>query len=189
MLLKILTAGSGGQGVLTLGNILGNAAMMADLHVTYLPSYGAAMRGGTANCTVCISDEEVASPVSSTPDILVAMNQPSLIAFITRLEPGGQLIYNADLVDQVPERGDVEMIAAPVNRIARRLGNERTANMVMLGALVKLMKILDIETIIKSIDVMMGSKKKIAETSAAALRIGYEEFPFDQDTLSARKMP
>ncbi|TFH37951.1 MAG: 2-oxoacid:ferredoxin oxidoreductase subunit gamma, partial [Chrysiogenales bacterium] len=135
-------------------------------------------RGGTANCTVCISDEEVASPVASTPDILVAMNQPSLVAFITRLEPGGQLLYNADLVESVPERGDVEMIAAPVNSIALRLGNERTANMVMLGALAKMINILDIETIIKSIEMMMGSKKKVAEMSIRALRTGFEEFPF-----------
>ncbi len=89
MLLKLLIAGSGGQGVLTMGNVLGNAAMLDDYYVTYLPSYGAAMRGGTANCTLCISDEEMASPVASTPDMLVAMNQPSLMAFISRLEAGG----------------------------------------------------------------------------------------------------
>ena len=116
MLIKILAAGSGGQGVLTIGNVLGNAAMMDDYFVTYLPSYGAAMRGGTANCTLCISDEEVASPIASKPDVLVAMNQPSLIAFISSLEPGGQLLYNENLVDFVPERGDIEMFAAPVNQ-------------------------------------------------------------------------
>jgi 2-oxoglutarate ferredoxin oxidoreductase subunit gamma len=178
MLVKILAAGSGGQGVLTMGNVLGNAAMMDDYFVTYLPSYGAAMRGGTANCTLCISDEEVASPVASTPDILVAMNQPSLITFISRLEPGGQLLYNENLVDFVPERGDIDMFAAPVNQVAHGLGSERSANMVMLGALVKMTKIIKIETIFKSVELMMGSKKKLAESSIHAIQAGYEGFPF-----------
>lgn len=178
MLLKLLIAGSGGQGVLTMGNVLGNAAMLDDYYVTYLPSYGAAMRGGTANCTLCISDEEVASPVSSTPDMLVAMNQPSLMAFISRLEAGGQLLYNADLVDSVPERHDVDLFGAPVNRVGRELGSERAANMVMLGALVKMTKIIKIETVIKSIEMMMGSKKKLAESSVKALQAGYDGFPF-----------
>jgi 2-oxoglutarate ferredoxin oxidoreductase subunit gamma len=178
MLVKILAAGSGGQGVLTMGNVLGNAAMIDNFFVTYLPSYGAAMRGGTANCTLCISDEEVASPVASTPDILVAMNQPSLIAFITRLEPGGQLLYNADLVDYVPERGDIDMFAAPVNQMARQMGNERSANMVMLGSLVQMIKIISLETILKSIEMMLGSKKKLIESSIQAVRAGYDGFPF-----------
>ncbi|MBN1497402.1 MAG: 2-oxoacid:acceptor oxidoreductase family protein [Spirochaetes bacterium] len=178
MLVKVLAAGSGGQGVLTIGNMLGNAAMIDDYFVTYLPSYGAAMRGGTANCTLCISDEEVASPVASTPDILVAMNQPSLMAFISRLEAGGQLLYNADLVDYVPERGDIEIFPAPVNRLGRELGSERSANMVMLGALVKMTDIIKIETIYKSIEMMMGSKKKLAESSVKAVQAGYDGFPF-----------
>jgi 2-oxoglutarate ferredoxin oxidoreductase subunit gamma len=178
MLVKILAAGSGGQGVLTIGNVLGNAAMMDDYFVTYLPSYGAAMRGGTANCTLCVSDEEVASPVASTPDILVAMNQPSLMTFISRLEPGGQLLYNENLVDFVPERGDIDMFAAPVNEVARKLGSERSANMVMLGALAKMIKIVKIETINKSVELMMGSKKKLAESSIFAIKTGYEGFPF-----------
>jgi len=180
MLVKILAAGSGGQGVLTIGNVLGNAAMMDDYFVTYLPSYGAAMRGGTANCTVSVSDEEVASPVASTPDILVAMNQPSLMTFISRLEPGGQLLYNENLVDFVPERGDIEMFAAPVNEVARKLGSERSANMVMLGALARMIKIVKIETINTSVELMMGSKKKLAESSIIAIKAGYEGFPFKQ---------
>ncbi len=178
MLLKLLLAGSGGQGVLTIGNVLGNASMLDDYHVTFLPSYGAAMRGGTANCTLCISDEEIASPVASVPDIIVAMNQPSILSFISRLEPGGQLLYNADLVDLVPERGDIEMFAVPANRIAREMGNERSVNMVMLGALVKMITIIKVETISSSIGMMMGSKKKIAESSVNAVRAGYEGFPF-----------
>jgi 2-oxoglutarate ferredoxin oxidoreductase subunit gamma len=179
MLVKILAAGSGGQGVLTMGNVLGNAAMMDDLFVTFLPSYGAAMRGGTANCTVCLSDEEIASPVASVPDVLMAMNQPSLIAFISRMEPGGQILYNTDLVDFVPERGDLAMYAVPANRISREVGNERSANMVMLGALVKLIHSLKIETVSASIEVMMGKKKKLADMSVSAVHAGFEGFPFE----------
>lgn len=178
MLLRVLLAGSGGQGVLTIGNVLGNAAMMDDFHVTYLPSYGAAMRGGTANCTICISDEEIASPVASAPDVLIAMNQPSLLSFISRLEPGGQLLYNADLVDLVPERGGIDLFAVPANSIARGMGNERSANMVMLGALIKMTTLIKVETIISSIEMMMGSKKKLAESSVKALQTGYDGFPF-----------
>jgi len=178
MLLRVLLAGSGGQGVLTMGNVLGNASMLDNYHVTYLPSYGAAMRGGTANCTLCISDEEIASPVASAPDVLVVMNQPSMLSFISRLEPGGQLLYNADLVDLVPERGDIELYAAPANTIARDMGNERAANMVILGALIKMTTIIKVETIISSIEMMMGSKKKLAETSVKAIQAGYYGFPF-----------
>lgn len=178
MLVKLLIAGSGGQGVLTMGNVLGNAAMLDDYFVTFLPSYGAAMRGGTANCTLCISDEEVASPVASTPDIVVAMNQPSLLTFISRLEPGGQLLYNGDLVDFFPERGDIDIFAAPVNALGRQMGSERSANMVMLGALAKMITIIKIETLVKSIEMMMGSKKKLAENSIRAIKAGFEGFPF-----------
>lgn len=178
MLVKILMAGSGGQGVLTMGNVLGNASMLENYFVTYLPSYGAAMRGGTANCTLCISDEEIASPVASVPDILVALNQPSLITFVSRIEPGGQLLFNADLVDFVPDRGDLKIFPAPVNRVARELGSERSANMVILGALVRLMGFLKPETIDTSIEMMIGAKKKLVELSIRAVKAGYEGFPF-----------
>jgi 2-oxoglutarate ferredoxin oxidoreductase subunit gamma len=178
MLIKIFVAGSGGQGVLTIGNVLGNAAMIQNYFTTFLPAYGAAMRGGTANCTVCVSDEEVASPIASKPDVLVAMNQPSLIAYISSLEPGGQLLYNENLVDFVPERGDIEMFAAPINAVAHKMGSERSANMVMLGALVQMIKIIKIKTVFESIEMMMGSKKKAAESSIRAIQAGYDGFPF-----------
>jgi 2-oxoglutarate ferredoxin oxidoreductase subunit gamma len=178
MLIKIFVAGSGGQGVLTIGNVLGNAAMIDNYFTTFLPAYGAAMRGGTANCTVCVSDEEVASPIASKPDVLVAMNQPSLIAYISSLEPGGQLLYNENLVDFVPERGDIEMYAAPINHMARKFGSERSANMIMLGALVQMIKIVKLKSVFDSIEMMMGSKKKLAESSIRAVQAGYDGFPF-----------
>ncbi len=177
MLVKILNAGSGGQGVLTLGNILGNAAMLADYHVTFLPEYGAAVRGGTANCTVCISDQPIASPVASAPDVLLAMNQPSVVKFITRLLPGGQMIYNSSLVDSVPVRGELDIYSIAANDIAASLGNGRSANMVALGCLVAHLKILEMDIIFKSIDSMLGSKKKLIDISKKALTAGFEQYP------------
>ena len=180
MITKILLAGSGGQGVLTVGNILGNAAMLEDFYSTYLPAYGAAMRGGTANCTVCISDSEIASPIASSPDILVAFNQPSVLKFINRLEAGDQVIYNSSIIDTIPVRDDLEIHPVPGNDLAISLGSEKSANMVILGAFLKLTGLLKLETIYDSIDKMMGSKKKLAETSKKILLEGYENFPFNK---------
>ncbi len=179
MLVKILFAGSGGQGVLTTGNVLGNAAMIEGFEVVFLPSYGAAVRGGTANCTVSISDEEIASPVASSPELVVAMNRPSAHAFINRLEPGGQLLYNSNLVDSVPYRGDVDLFPVPVNDIARELGSERSANIVILGSFVKLTGVVKPESIYKSMELMFAQKKKLLELSMKAFKEGYERFRRD----------
>ena len=155
MLVKILFAGAGGQGVLTIGNVLGNAAMLEDYYVTYLPSYGAAVRGGTANCTLSISDEEIASPVASAPDFIVALNQPSAETFINRLQSGGQMIYNSSLINSIPYRGDVDLFPVPANKLAKEIGNERSANMIILGAFIKLTKVLKIDSLQGSIENMM----------------------------------
>ena len=179
MLARILMAGSGGQGVLTAGNILGNAAMLGDFNVTYLPSYGAAMRGGTANCTVCVSDEEIASPVASVPDFVIAMNQPSAETFINRLEPGGFLMYNSSLISAVPFRGDIEIYTVPAGDVAMQVANERSANMVILGAFIKFFKILGPEYIYRSIEEMLGKKPKLVEISKKAFDAGYNGFPFE----------
>ena len=176
MLAKILFAGSGGQGVLTAGNVLSNAAMSENYHVVYLPSYGAAMRGGTANRTITISDEENASPVASIPDFVVAMNKPSAYAIINRLEPGGQLIYNSNLVDSAPYRGDVDLFPVPVNDIAKEIGSERSANMVMLGCFLKLTGVVKLESVLESLDSMLGGKKKRVDISKLAVNEGYSRF-------------
>lgn len=176
MLVKILNAGSGGQGVLTLGNILGNAAMLANYHVTYLPEYGAAVRGGTANCTLSISDQDIASPIASAPDILLAMNQPSVAKFTSRLLPGGQLIYNASLVDDIPVRGDIDIYSVAANDIAAELGNARSANMVALGTLVHHLEFIEAKIIFESIDMLMSSKPKLVEGSKKAFQAGYDAY-------------
>ncbi len=178
MLVKTIFAGSGGQGVLTVGNILGHTAMMDDLFVTYLPSYGAAVRGGTANCTISISDEEIASPVASAPDFVVALNQPSAKTFINRLDPAGQMIYNADMVNNLIFRGDVSVFPVNANEIARSIGSERSANMVLLGSFIKLTNVVKMETLDKSIEYMMGDKKKLVDITIKAVHEGYEKFSF-----------
>lgn len=179
MITKILCSGSGGQGVLTFGNILGNAAMLEDFYVTFLPSYGAAMRGGTANCTICISDSEIASPVASAPDIIVAMNQPSVLKFINSLEPGGIILYNSSITDTVPLRGDLEVFPVPANEVALEMGSERSSNMVIMGSFIKLSNLLRIETINRSIEMLMGTKKKVADISKKVVLEGYNRFPFE----------
>lgn len=180
MLAQLLFAGSGGQGVLTIGNILGNAAMLQDFHVTFLPEYGAAMRGGTANCTVCISDEEIASPVASNPDIVLAMNQPSVISFVNRLQPGGQMIYNSSIVDDLPPRGDIEMFPVPASQLALDINDARSTNMIILGSFVRLANLVKLERVHESVNMLMGKKKKVAEQVCNAISLGFDRFPFDE---------
>jgi len=174
MLTTILCSGSGGQGALTVGNVLGNAAMYENFFVSYLPCYGAAMRGGTANCTTSISTEEIASPVVSSPDVLIALNKPSVITFLPRLKPGAKLIYNADLIDAVPDQPGVVYYAVAANRIGRETANERSANMVMLGAMLKVMPVIRMKSLIESVQDLMGSKKSLASMTIKALQGGYD---------------
>lgn len=179
MISRLLFAGSGGQGVLTIGNILGNAAMLEDFNVTFLPEYGAAMRGGTANCTLCISDDVIASPVVSSPDFLLSMNQPSVLSFINRLAPGGRMLYNSSIVEDIPIRGDISNFPVPASELAQEMGSARSTNMIILGSFVKLANVVKIETMHKSIEMLMGRKKKVAESVIQALMVGYDRFPFE----------
>ncbi len=176
MIVKTLCAGSGGQGVMTLANVLGNAAMIQGFHATYLPAYGAAMRGGTANCTLTIADEEIASPVASAPDIVVALNQPSAVAFINRLVSGGKLLYNSSVAEEIPERRDIEVFSIPANDLATELGNNRSANMVMLGAFAQLAGVPDQDSVFAGLEYLMGRKPALLEISRKAVIKGAEYF-------------
>lgn len=133
---KLFFAGSGGQGVLTMGQMLTYAAMYADMNATWLPSYGPEMRGGTANCTVVISPEKpVSCPLIYEADDVVVMNLPSLIKFESLVKPGGNLFVNSSMIEQKATRDDINVYYVLANDIAMKLGNARTANTVMLGAL------------------------------------------------------
>lgn len=137
MTTEIIFAGFGGQGVILAGKILALAGMSDGKYVSHIPSYGAAMRGGTANCSVIVSDEEIASPVIEKPDVVVALNKPSMVKFEQLLKPNGLLIYNSSLIDIEPSRTDIRKLKLPCNEIAEETKNPRGANMVVLGCLSK----------------------------------------------------
>lgn len=174
MLIKTIFAGFGGQGVLSIGLNLAQAGMADGKNVTYWPSYGVEVRGGTANCTVAISDEEIASPVSSSPDFVVAMNQPSVIRFQNQVQSGGVLLYNSSLVECEISRGDIEALAIPASDIAEKLGSPKSANMVMLGALTKKGNLVPISTLIDELKGALKNKEKLVAVNRKALMAGYD---------------
>jgi len=176
MLIKTIFAGFGGQGVLSMGLNLAQAAMLEGKHVTYLPSYGAEVRGGTANCTVAISDEEIASPVASSPEFIVAMNQPSLIRFQNQIQSGGLFFINSSLVEAEISRGDVDIISVPANRIAEELGNPRSANIVILGVFIKKSSIVSLSSVIEGLKDAFKNKQKLIAINKKALMAGYDLF-------------
>ncbi len=174
MLIKTIFAGFGGQGVLSMGLNLAQAAMIENRHVTYLPAYGAEVRGGTANCTVSISDEEIASPVASSPTFVVAMNEPSMVRFQNRIQSGGIFFLNSSLIKEQVNRGDLEIVNVPANALAEEMGNVKSANMIMLGAFIKKSNILQIDSVIEGLNAALKGNKKLITINTDALRKGYD---------------
>ena len=176
MLIKTIFAGFGGQGVLSMGLNLAQAAMLEGKYITYLPAYGAEVRGGTANCTVAVSDEEIASPVASSPEFIVAMNQPSLIRFQNQIESGGLFFINSSLIEAEIPRGDIDIVKVPANSIAEELGSPRSANMVMLGAFTKKSNLVSLSTVIEALKDTLKNKQKLIAINKKALQAGYDLF-------------
>jgi 2-oxoglutarate ferredoxin oxidoreductase subunit gamma len=175
MMVKTIFAGFGGQGVLLMGFTLAHGAMNAGYNVTFLPAYGAEVRGGTANCTVAVSDEEIASPIASKPDHLVVLNTPSLATFQNRVAPGGYLFLNSSIIAVESSRHDVRIVKIPSSEIAEKLGNSRAANTVMMGAFLKKTGLVPPDVYLASLEEVMGSKKKsIVEVNRRAFSAGYE---------------
>lgn len=174
MLIKTIFAGFGGQGVMSMGLNLAQAAMLEGKNVTYLPSYGAEVRGGTANCTVAVSDEEIASPVASSPDFIVAMNQPSLVRFQNQIQSGGVLFINSSLIEAEISRGDIDIVRVPANSIAEKLGSPRSANMVMMGAFTKKSNIVSVSSVIEGLKSALKDKQKLIAINEKALMAGYD---------------
>ena len=173
MLVKTVFSGFGGQGVLMMGYILALSAMRDGMQVTYLPAYGAEVRGGTANCTVSISDEEIASPVASFPDYVIALNKPSLIRYEVQLKNRGTLLLNSDLIDIDPKRKDIEIFKIPANTIAKKLKSERTVNMIMLGALAAATNIISIDSLTNGLTEVIKTKSaRQMETNRKGLELG-----------------
>ena len=172
---EVIISGFGGQGTLYAGQVLAYAAMDEGKQVTWIPSYGPEMRGGTANCTVVISDEEIGSPTVKYPKAVLALNLPSLDKYEQMIAPGGCLVVNESMVNRKPERTDIRVVMLPANEIAREIGNERATNMVMLGALLANMDILPIEAVEKALKNHTAQRlQKFVEMNIQALRRGAE---------------
>lgn len=154
-------AGFGGQGILMLGIVLSNVAMEQNFASSWLPSYGPEMRGGTANCSVCISDKQIGSPVVDKPSVLIAFNRPSLEKFEKTVQPGGLILYDNSLIDIEPTRDDIEVVPVPATQMADDLGTTRIANMVMVGAYIEKTKLLSKEAVVQTLPKAIKRKKLI----------------------------
>lgn len=172
---QICISGFGGQGVLSIGKSLVEAGMEEGLEVTWAPSYGPEMRGGTANCDVVLSDKPVGSPTFLHPTELIAMNLPSLDKFEDMVDPGGVIFVNSSVVDRKVKRTDVKAVYVPCADIAAELGNPKVANMVMLGAYVEATDVLDEDAVKRMVEGMFtGRKAKLVPLNLKAIERGRE---------------
>ncbi|HPW69280.1 MAG: 2-oxoacid:acceptor oxidoreductase family protein [Desulfomonilia bacterium] len=177
MLQKTIMSGIGGQGILFSGLAFAWGAMLEGHYVTYLPSYGAEMRGGITSCTIAISDEEIASPVASSPDYLVIMDNLSLQRLQNQAASGGEVLINTSIVTTRPVRGDIDVVDVPVNELAIRTVGERYANMVMLGAFVSRTRLIKISSLIDNMEEILGKRKaRFKDKNIDALKTGYDFF-------------
>ncbi len=174
MITRTIFSGFGGQGVLLMGYILSHGAMLKGLNVTYFPSYGAEMRGGTANCTVTVSNKKIASPVASNPDILVAMNLPSLDKFGPSVVQNGLVFLNSSLVKEDPSRKDVQVVKVPTLELAKEVGSDRTINMVMIGAVCAKTGLLSLDETISGMKAALKGKEKFFEINEKGIRRGFQ---------------
>lgn len=174
MMQKICFAGFGGQGVLSMGKLVAYAGMLSGKEVSWCPSYGPEMRGGTANCTVVLSDEPVASPlISNDANAVIVMNEPSLAKFESAILPGGVMIINSDLVKTEVLRKDIIVVKVPANTIATKLKNPKLANMVLIGALLEVEKFPKEEAIFDAFIKVFGENKaKLIPLNKEALKEG-----------------
>jgi 2-oxoglutarate ferredoxin oxidoreductase subunit gamma len=171
---EIIIAGFGGQGVLFGGQVLAYAAMDAGKEVTWIPSYGPEMRGGTANCTVVIADEEIGSPLVQHPPLAVALNLPSFDKYEDLLQKAGTLVVNQSMVDRGPKREDIKVLFVPCNEIAEELGSRKLLNMVALGALMIALPELGLDDLEKALSAHMPARHHdMLEQNYQALRRGY----------------
>jgi len=172
---KMFFAGSGGQGIMLMGQMVASAAILEDKATTFFPSYGPEMRGGTANCTVIVSDKPISSPLIFESDCVVAMNLPSMLKFEPTLKAGGILLLNKSLIHQDAKRSDITVYEIPVSDLAHDLGDNRVANMIMLGAFVRTTNIVSSEKIEKVIQDTFGAKKaELVELNLKAFNLWKE---------------
>ncbi len=169
---EIKFAGFGGQGIMVMGQILAQAAMDGGFEVVWIPSYGPEMRGGTAYCTVVISDRLIGSPIIRNPRHLVAMNRPSLEKFAPTVKSGGVIFINSSIITIGAGRNDVDVVSVPIIEIAKELGNVRAANIVALAAFVARSEILDFALLKKAVEAKFAQKEKLIPLNMKALEAG-----------------
>lgn len=172
---EIIISGFGGQGGLAIGKNLAEAGMAEGLNVTWAPSYGPEMRGGTANCSVIVSDEPVASPLVDKADVIVAMNRPSLDKFEDHVKPGGVLVINSSIIDRKAVRDDIQVVYCDANAIAESIGNPKGANVAILGAVLEKVPVTTVEQMTEAIRIELGERKaRFLEGNKKALIAGME---------------
>lgn len=170
---EFVFSGFGGQGVMFIGQLLAYAGMDEGLHVTWIPSYGPEMRGGTAHCVVVLSDKPIGSPLVSRPEIAVAFNNPSFEKYEPAVAPGGLLAYNASLIGHLSQRKDIDLLPVPATDTAYKLGNAKLMNVVMLGAVLTARPVLPIEAIHRALaDHMPAHRRDMLDINQKALTQG-----------------
>jgi len=176
MLEQIIISGFGGQGALFAGQLLTYAGLEEGRHVAWLPSYGPEMRGGTARCTVTVSDEPIGSPITDTPSAVMALNPASLEMFEPKVLPDGLLIINSSIAKKQVQREDITTIRIPANDIARdEMGNERMSNMILLGALVRVTGVVTLDSVMKALKKNLPERRHhLLEPNRQALQRGWE---------------
>ena len=172
---ELIVAGFGGQGVMLIGNLLAQAGMEHGLEVSFIPVYGAEMRGGTANCSVIVSDDPVASPLVDKADVIVAMNRPSLDKFENHVKPGGVLVINSSIIDRKAVRDDITVVYCDANGIAESIGNPKGANVAILGSTLAKAPVTSVDSMMEAIRIELGEKKaRFLEGNKKALLAGME---------------
>jgi 2-oxoglutarate ferredoxin oxidoreductase subunit gamma len=173
MLEEIIIAGFGGQGVMSMGQLLAYAGMLEGKHVSWLPSYGPEQRGGTANCSIVVSDEPVGSPVVSRPQTAIILNNPSFEKFEPHIRPGGLLILNSSLVTRITTREDIKVIEVQATQMANELGNSKVANMILLGTYLANVPFISLHSVVHSLNkVLSPEKSHLIELNIKALEKG-----------------
>lgn len=172
---ELLIAGFGGQGVLSMGMVLGYAAMIEKKEISWMPSYGPEMRGGTANCIVIVSDKRISSPIITTFDTVIALNQPSLDKFESRVKPGGLLMYDSTNIITPPTRTDIEIVPIPASEEASNMKNMKIMNMIVLGAFLERREIVRIESVMEALKKVLPERyHHLLPLNEQALRRGQE---------------
>ena len=172
MIHEVIMAGFGGQGIMLIGQLLTYGGMLANKQVSWIPSYGPEMRGGTANCSVIVADEPIGAPIVTEPTAVIAMNLPSLDKFESSIVTGGVLIINSSLIERKATRDDIHVYYVPANDIATELGNAKVANMVILGALLAATKVVDNDSVLKAFTKMFAKKPELLAINKQALLHG-----------------